>query len=324
MTDANQPTDREIVHVHVTHPERDNRFRAAATPSDLIKKNLKTFGVQCTQCQKILDKLLKCSKCKGVWYCSKECQKKHWPAHKLACHDVERSSGALKFVRTFCANITLMMFLKVAIIYDCGLLDNPKLGFDVPFMARVDMAIEPTDILDFAGLYLNNRPIPEKLNGMVQVNTVSAWDPSTHPPLTPTRLRLWRDARAQSTAAGYGKDPVGLIEFLNYTENSTTAAFHISSSVVDAARKREPFLCSSALTGNHFEKPMDSATCIEYINLHIRADEQNQLFLRTVMTEQDKEVIRAAGRNEDSLPVSLLNFKMQRELLYANIMKLRR
>jgi hypothetical protein len=61
-----------------------------------------------------------------------------------------------------------------------------------------------------------------------------------------------------------------------------------------------------------------------YINLHIRADEQNQLFLRTVMTEQDKEVIRAAGRNEDSLPVSLLNFKMQRELLYANIMKLRR
>jgi hypothetical protein len=62
MTDANQLPDREIVHVHVTHPERDNRFRAAATPSDLIKKNLKTFGVQCTQCQKILDKLLKCSK----------------------------------------------------------------------------------------------------------------------------------------------------------------------------------------------------------------------------------------------------------------------
>ncbi|KAG1778227.1 hypothetical protein EV702DRAFT_1094802 [Suillus placidus] len=324
MTDANEPPAREIVHVHAIHPDRDSRFRAAATPSDLIKKNLKAFGVQCTQCQKILDKLLKCSKCKGVWYCSKECQKKHWPAHKSACHDVERSSGALKFVRMFCANITLMMFLKVAIIYDCGLLDNPRLGFDVPFMARVDIAIEPTDILDFAGLYLNTRPIADKLQGMVQVNTVSAWDPNTHPPLTPTRLRLWREARAQSIAAGCGKDPVGLIEFLNYTENSTTAAFHIPSSVLNAARRREPFLCSSAVTGKQFEKPMDSATCIEYINLHIRADEQNQLLLRTVMTEQDKEVIRAASRNEDSIPVSLLNFKMQRELLYANIMKLRR
>jgi hypothetical protein len=158
-----------------------------------------------------------------------------------------------------------MMFLKVAIIYDCGLLDNPQLGFNVPFMARVDIAIEPTDILDFAGLYLNNRPIAEKLNGMVQVNTVSAWDPNTHPPLTPTRLRLWRDARAQSIAAGFGKDPVGLIEFLNNTENSTTVAFHISSSILDTARKREPFLCSSAVTGNQFEKPMDSATCIEWV-----------------------------------------------------------
>ncbi|KAG1719280.1 hypothetical protein EDB19DRAFT_1786098 [Suillus lakei] len=346
MTDANTPTAREIVHIHVTHPDRDNLFRAAATPSDLIKRNVKTFGVQCTQCQKTLDKLLKCSKCKGVWYCSKECQKKHWPAHKPACHDVERSSGALKFVWTFYANITLMTYLKVAVIYECGLLDNPRLGFDVPFMARIDIAIEPTEILDFAGLYLDGRTGEEKLKGMVQVNTVSAYDPNTHPPLTPMRLRLWREARAQSNAAGFGKDPVGLIEFLNYTENSTTVAFHISSSIVNTARRRQPFLCTSAVTSNQIEKPMDfcdmyrvgaltphivdfnkcglTIALYRYINLHIRADEQNQLLLRTVMTEQDKEVIRAAGRNEDSLPVSILNFKMQRELLYANIMNLRR
>ncbi|KAG2134485.1 hypothetical protein DEU56DRAFT_913672 [Suillus clintonianus] len=324
MTDANNSPAREIVHLHVTHPDRDDIFRATATPSDLIKRHAKTFGVQCTQCQKVLDKLLKCSKCKGVWYCSKECQKEHWPTHKSACHAVECSSGALKFVRMFCGNITLMMYLKVAIIYDCGLLDNPRLGFDIPFMARVDIAIEPTEILDFAALYLNNRTVAEKLKGMVQVNTISAWDPNTHPPLTEMRLGLWRKARAESIAAGFGKDPVGLIEFLNYTENSSTAAFHISSSILDTARKREPFLCSSAVTGKQFEKPMDSATCIECLNLHIRADGQNQLLLRTVMTEQDKEVIRAAGRNEDSLSVSLLNYKMQRELLYANIIKLKR
>ncbi|KAG1813050.1 hypothetical protein EV424DRAFT_72796 [Suillus variegatus] len=109
---------------------------------------------------KTLDKPLKCSKCKGVRYCSKECQKKYWSAHKSACHNVERSSGALKFVRTFFANITLIMFLKVAIIYGCGLLDNSRLGFDAPFMARVDIAVEPTDTLDFAG---NFRPVSERL-----------------------------------------------------------------------------------------------------------------------------------------------------------------
>ena len=28
---------------------------------------------------------LRCSRCKKVWYCSKECQKKHWPVHKARC-----------------------------------------------------------------------------------------------------------------------------------------------------------------------------------------------------------------------------------------------
>jgi MYND finger len=27
----------------------------------------------------------KCSKCKSVWYCSKECQTRHWPLHKQDC-----------------------------------------------------------------------------------------------------------------------------------------------------------------------------------------------------------------------------------------------
>lgn len=61
-----------------------------------------------------------------------------------------------------------------------------------------------------------------------------------------------------------------------------------------------------------------------YINLHIQADRQNQLLLRTEMTEQDKEVIRAAGRNEDGLSAVFLKDKMGREHLYANIVRLLR
>ncbi|KAG0694830.1 hypothetical protein DFH29DRAFT_1006001 [Suillus ampliporus] len=312
----------ETVPVHLTHPDRDNLFRAAATPSELLKRNAKTFGVQCTQCQKTLEKLLKCSKCKGVWYCSKECQKKHWPTHKQACHDVERSSGALKlFVRMFTANITLTMCIQAATVLDCALFDNPRVGFDVPFMVRVDIAIEPVEILDFAGLYLNNSNVKEKLQGMVQVNAVFPWDPSTHTPLTPTQLRLWCKARAKSNAAGFSKSPVGLMEFLNYTAYLITAAFHICDSALNLVRKGEPFTCSSALTGQS-EKPLNTATLLEYINLHIRADKENQLLLRTEMTEQDKEVIRAAGRSEDSPPVSLLKSKMRRERIYDNIVNL--
>jgi hypothetical protein len=48
-------------------------------------------------------------------------------------------------------------------------IDNPRIGFDVPFGVRIDIAIEPNNILDFIGLYFNNRSPGEKLQGMVQV-----------------------------------------------------------------------------------------------------------------------------------------------------------
>ncbi|KAG0696832.1 hypothetical protein DFH29DRAFT_857610 [Suillus ampliporus] len=319
MSGTNKSAAPKIIPVHVTHPDRDELFRAAACPTELLKRNVKTFGVQCTQCQKKLDKILKCSKCKGVWYCSKECQKKHWPIHKLGCHDVERSSGAIKLVQMLTANITLMMCLQAASVMDCALLDNPRVGFDTPFMVRIDIAIEPVDILNFIELYLNNGTVEEKLQGMVQVNTISPWVPSMHGPLTPTRLRLWREARAECNAKGFSKDPVGLIEFINYTENGSTSAFQISPAAISIVKKGEPFVSSSALTGNQTEQPLNSET---YINLHIRADKQNQLLLRTEMTEQDKEVIRAAGRNEQSLFVTLLKNKMRRERIYANMVNL--
>ncbi|KAG1726005.1 uncharacterized protein EDB91DRAFT_78128 [Suillus paluster] len=324
----NSPATPQVVHVHhVFHPERDNHFRATAASSEFLRANQKNFGVQCTQCGMKLEKPLKCAKCKGVWYCSKECQKKNWSTHKPTCHEVERSSGAFKFIRMLRINPLLMSYLKIGIIFDCGLLDNPRIGFDMPFMARVDIAVEPSDILDFVGLYLNDKAVGEKLQGMLQVNAITSWHPSTQTPLTPKRLQTWREARARCNAEGFAKDPVGLIEFIGCSHvkdsgNSVTTELHIPTIFLDTARKREPFVSVSAVTGIPFKKPMSAVACLEFINSHIRADKQNQLHLRAEMTEQDKEAIRAAGRNEDTLPARILKQKMQSEHLYANIVQL--
>ncbi|EIM86411.1 uncharacterized protein STEHIDRAFT_121370 [Stereum hirsutum FP-91666 SS1] len=41
---------------------------------------------QCAACEAIKEKdLATCSRCKLVYYCSKECQKEHWPRHKIWC-----------------------------------------------------------------------------------------------------------------------------------------------------------------------------------------------------------------------------------------------
>jgi hypothetical protein len=39
----------------------------------------------CGSCNVIKEKLLKCSRCKSVYYCSVECQKIDWKKHKLDC-----------------------------------------------------------------------------------------------------------------------------------------------------------------------------------------------------------------------------------------------
>lgn len=318
-------TTPKVVHVvHVTNPERDNIFRATAVSSEFLKANQKYFGVQCTQCQKRLEKLLKCAKCKSVWYCSKECQKKHWPKHKPTCHEDERSSGLLKLVQMITINPVIFGYLKVGAVFACGLLDNPRIGFDTPFLARVEIAIEPSDILDFVGLYFNDKAVGEKLQGMVQINAITPWKSSSmQAPLTPKRLNLWHEARARCNAEGFAKDPVGLVEFVGCRSehdagNSMTTQLHIPAVALTIARRREPFVGVSAVTGALIKQPMSAAACLEFVNLHIRADKQNQLHLRTRMTEQDLEAIRAAGRGEDALSARILKEKMQREHLYAD------
>ncbi|KAG1717690.1 hypothetical protein EDD22DRAFT_793353 [Suillus occidentalis] len=248
--------------------------------------------------------------------------------HKPTCHADERSSGLFKLVQMFSVNPVLMGYLKVGIVFECGLLDNPRIGFDTPFLARIEIAIEPSDVLNFGGLYVNDPTVEEKLQGMLQVNAITAWQsPSMRAPLTPKRLNTWREARARCNAEGFAEDPVGLIEFVGRRRtadsgNSMTAELHIPTMTLAVAMTRTPFTAVSAFTGIRTEKPLSAASCLEFINSHIRADKQNQLRLRTEMTEQDKEVIRAAGRDEDTFSTRILKEKMQREQLYAGCLQL--
>lgn len=67
----------------------------------------------CRACNAMGPKLLKCSRCKGVYYCSVECQKVDWKDHKTLCatHDPIDSDIFKKVLEYVMSNISFVTFL---------------------------------------------------------------------------------------------------------------------------------------------------------------------------------------------------------------------
>jgi len=50
----------------------------------------------CLCCLNEVEGSSRCSKCRTALYCSRECQVKHWPAHKSNCHDSNNADSDVK------------------------------------------------------------------------------------------------------------------------------------------------------------------------------------------------------------------------------------
>mmetsp|Transcript_26419 Transcript_26419/g.81292 ORF Transcript_26419/g.81292 Transcript_26419/m.81292 type:complete len:298 (+) Transcript_26419:226-1119(+) len=59
-----------------------------------LKKSGQESGRSCSFCEKsdvaLAKKLSRCEKCESAWYCSRDCQVSHWPAHKLICKNIAK------------------------------------------------------------------------------------------------------------------------------------------------------------------------------------------------------------------------------------------
>jgi hypothetical protein len=244
--------------------------------------------------------------------------------------------GIPKLIRTLISNEVLQDILHACFILDFNLLHRSM--FDEPLIARVNVAIEPSDILDFAEILLRKGRNKKKVQGMLQFNR---FHPVTAAELEnlPQHQELWRQQRDRVDSKGFRTDPVALMDIAYACgQSSITVPVHICSLTMETLRRQisAGFNSISVMMGGAATVPFTVEMCMEcayvphrylyfthrsnrFMNTHIRADKNNQLLLRTKMRPSDIQVIRDVAANSDSVPAMILNDKLARETIYRGM-----
>ncbi|KAJ7476206.1 hypothetical protein FB451DRAFT_1246168 [Mycena latifolia] len=268
-------------------------------------------------------KLFRYSKCKGVLYCSRECQMKHWPTHKKTCSLVD-DSGIFALAQNFYSNPFLNTLLQACFVLHFDLLRQPQL--DEPFLAQVAFGIEPVDMADFFTLFIGNQPLEKKIEGVVQINAFSPLTPDEAAKITTGKKMVWRKAKEEASRTGLVAQSVGLVEF-GTGDNGQCLTFPIliGGDAMDLVRASAPWKIPSGIKGEVADVPFSIETCMEFMNLRSREDRDNKLLLRTEMRPSDIRFIRDATQpSGHSLPVQRFMVKMAREQVFKPILDMLR
>ncbi|KAK7039904.1 hypothetical protein R3P38DRAFT_2614536 [Favolaschia claudopus] len=261
-------------------------------------------------------KLRQCAKCGRPRYCSKECQTKDWPEHKLDC---SRADSGPKISQRLIQNLTSSPLFKI-IIQACLTLefnllnDENTIGVDTPISAIVDLAVEPAEIGDLERIWHNhNVGRMRKIHGMLQITRFAPAQGMTAP-----ALALWKKERLRADLTGYDGDPLVVLHVI-YTASNQMA----TTTMVVPQPTRE--MVKSCIDSGNISivpevvfstlKPTIDGF-IECMNLDIRDDTENKLRLRTRVRSQDIQVISDTASRVETNAAVAFSCKLAREAIY--------
>ncbi|KAF7373081.1 hypothetical protein MSAN_00515900 [Mycena sanguinolenta] len=251
---------------------------------------------------------------------------RHRPEHKPICG----VAGIPKLIKTLMANPDLLMPLGGCFILAFDLINRARCR--EPIVARLDVAVEPSDIFNCAEIFLGlaegtlgsgsaskNAGKGKNYDGMLQVN---AFTPVTDPErMSDSHRVIWQRERARVDAAGYHADEVVLMDIFHAdAQMSMTLPMQISAGLKElvAEWKADGFAkpTDADPTGKTTRDPCTIETSIQILNAYIRADRKNKMLLRAQMRPADIQVIREAATNPKTVPAIMLLAKIAREPIY--------
>jgi hypothetical protein len=162
------------------------------------------------------------------------------------------------------SNSLLHVLLEIMFILEFDVLNNPNLIRE-PFVARIDIAMEPVKLEDLRSL-IECKDTPKTMEGMLQFTNIMSGGLDT-----PLKRNVWEMARRGVDATGYAESPLGIVEFCNDLVQSTTIPVFISPYALDVVRDNPPVQIPTG--GEYISKPMSVDTCMEcvsFISVHLK------------------------------------------------------
>ncbi|KJA26602.1 hypothetical protein HYPSUDRAFT_36315 [Hypholoma sublateritium FD-334 SS-4] len=266
---------------------------AAANKKAIVTKTFKDYRnaqpAVCSFCSKSqMDKLV-CSKCKVAAYCSKECQKKEWPSHKLVCQD-SKAAAKLKLVTALTTNLHIEWTLMYTFVLAFGLQD--RMILDRPLIARCELAVDAVDISIISRLTSGEQTpedYPDGVEGMLQVKHFAQLEAAVA--IDAGRRKIWEHARRRNhiiQRGPIGKNATGLIDYhMEGTDQVITIPLNIHDGAITVSRTMaEGVEIEDLNSGRRVRVPFFMRWSIANINVLIHDDKKNKLRLRTHMPKE--------------------------------------
>ncbi|KAJ6470998.1 hypothetical protein C8R45DRAFT_1015135 [Mycena sanguinolenta] len=292
------------------------------------RKQIPTCCVACMKNERDLGRpLRRCGQCQSAFYCSPECQTLNWPAHKRTCGEATISKRLQKLVKSLMSIPSFFTHLHSCCILAFDLLHHTRC--DEFLRARLSVAVEPVDVVDFAAILLSKGTSKKEgsskkaVQGMLQVNGFTVV-PNLGSSAQVDRQKMWRIERAKADSEGFHDYPLVILDICPVdAQMSVTVPFKIAPTFFQTvtAWKSDSFTIPSGANEETISVPYTVETCMEFINATIRADAVNDLLRRTEMRQSDIKVIREAGGGSDSASAISLHAKIAREHIYSSIYK---
>ncbi|KAF8971938.1 hypothetical protein BDZ97DRAFT_1154452 [Flammula alnicola] len=251
------------------------------SPKD-IKQRLRRMPELCSNCH--VEEHAGFKRCVNSLYCSKDCQKAHWPQHKTTCR-LSTATGndidIVKFAQILMANTTLRRYMEILLVLELDLLNNPSRASEI-FKAQIIIDFEPSRIQDFLSLFNRSAIIDSSpLLGMLQICAISSEKEVPFDSITIKDVEKRRDEEVLLR-----KEPVqmGIIQWIRnvgeYVSVSNGVGI-ITKESIEIARQATYLEIPTFSRGVAIiKKPASKTTYIELINALIRQDTKNRWLLR--------------------------------------------